>query len=786
MDYLTQAKIFDALKLKAVPCERESKRPLKHPGWRDLITTDIITADYGTPDAIAVLCGSLSKNLFCIDFDLKNGDGIDFFEDYMNLLENDNPFLYQQMVCGRTQSGGYHIYGYAPQPGGSKKLARTDKKKDLIEIRGEGGYCVVPPTEGYQFIRGSLESIPTLTQQEYEYLQALAKCFDEYVPEDIPEYVPKGGQIAGDSPLNRYDNETDPCQILKDLGYRQIRGNSTQIHFNRPNARNRNGTDATVYLDKKHIHFWSPVSNAVLPDTDRNYKPSQFLVFTRYNGDFQAAAKDLAANYKMELPIENSISQSKPVVPKSIAEDNIEPEITPTIIIENPAEASERRIHKYRIEAFAEPKLRDGVNLTEVLLTEAYESLHLIDKDFIREELIKFYKDNEDLFGINKIKNGFEKFEKWMLASFVIRRNVVNFSTQILHKRNLEATGYDENSIYNLAKKLGYKATMQDVKAFLADTRYIVRYDPIAEYFENLDKNHIVQNPDAIAHLASFVSVADEHKDFWPTMLRKALIRSVAAGIGGYVNREAIVLCDPKERAGKTSFIRFINPWGVKQYFCAEVIINNKDQMFRIAQNFVYLIDEIGSERYNRKVMDFLKVILSKESVNDRKVYGIDPIFMERKVNFWGTTNLPYLQEGENTRWISIPITAINHDYHNYITGKSEVNIDDVWKEAYDAYRAGEPYELTPQERDIQESINKDWIVGNEAINIIDSYCHHAGGSWKTIGEIMKLLDVSNSNLARRISANGLLQAFKSRGFDVRKVMGDNGYKIEQVFVNVK
>lgn len=771
-DYQAIAEALQSLGLKGIPVS--GKEPCKNKGYRDLIGEALVMPDpgKGTPDGVAILCGlKWSSGFVCIDFDLKNGDGVDFFEEWFGLVPQD---LQSRLTVARTPSGGYHAYVKIDFEVRSEKLARNAEKKDLIETRGEGGYCIVPPSKGYTLIQNKISTTPKITKEEWDTLISIARCFNDYVPEEHITYVPKGGPVEGDSPLNRYDSEVSPQEILEGLGYRALHSHKTQIHYNRPDARNKNGVDATVYVDQNVIHFWSPVSNASLPDTDRNYKPSQFLVFTQYDGDFSRAAKDLAIKYNMSPVVVGSAENHKP----------IKPQIIPPVESPNELEKLHREF-SHMMDGVLEDYVRKGVNLTEETmdgLRERFVELYEKDGGEFVQYVVKYYRENEEFFNIDNQPNAFKRLEQFITGSFRIKRNVLTFSTVIVNKRTDEPTNYDENSIFNLCKRAGYKVSMQDVKSILNDPRYFSIEDPVEIYFNSL-KDRVAKNPNAIHDLAAHITVEDGHEAFWQVMFRKALIRSVAQGIGDYTNREAIVLCHTQERAGKTSFIKFLNPWGPEKYYSDEVIINHKDQMFRICQNFVYLIDEIGSDRYGPKTMDHLKLILSKSSVNERITYAIQNTFMRRKVTFWGTTNLPYLTQGENSRWISIPIKNIDHNYNNYITGVQNIDIDDVWQEAYEAYMAGETYELTVEEREIQSRLNMDWVVGNEAGGLVDTYLGHGEANWKTIEEVMSILENSNQTMARRVNAKNLTEALRSRGFE-EKLVNKHGRKI-RVF-NVK
>jgi hypothetical protein len=107
---------------------------------------------------IAVICGAVSGGLEVIDFDLKNDLTGDLYQRYCALIPED---LLAKLHIVKTRSGGYHFYYRCEVIEGNKKLAArpaTEKElKDtphqkqfvLIETRGQGGYVVAPPSEGY-------------------------------------------------------------------------------------------------------------------------------------------------------------------------------------------------------------------------------------------------------------------------------------------------------------------------------------------------------------------------------------------------------------------------------------------------------------------------------------------------------------------------------------------------------------------------------------------------------------------------------------------------------------
>jgi len=784
IDYKKESEILYSLGMSALPVR--GKETLLKKGYRDKMVVGLnepqIPSEWhikniGEIDGVAVLCGQYSGGLICLDFDLKNGDGEDFYSEFCSLIR-DEPF-YEGLIHATTPSGGKHIWWrFVGMDRRSEKLARTKDKKDLIETRGTGGYALVSPSQGYVWDGLGWEGLTVLSEEHTDQILSIARCLDEYVETEVPVYIPKEGPPQGpDSPFNRFDANNTGADLLQQRGFRVIRDSPTQTHFNRPGAKNRNGVDATWYKEKNEIRIWS-TSTGLVQDTDRNYKPYQLLVFSKYMGDFKKAAGELARQFNMPIIEKMEVRPLAKAAPVQILKEEVVSPPHKRQEVFAPGLEIKNMVAERRLEGWVRERIRKEVSLTQTLIDSAINDHIEIKPELVGDLVRKFYEQHKDEFGEDNIKMPYLKAEHFLNKHFVIRRNSVLLSTSFLKKGSLEETNLNENSIWNLMQKAGIKVSQAQVKSMINDPQYFKVFDPFKEYFEGLSsrkggKGHIEK-------LSSFIKVTPDVQEFWNSMFRKALIRTVAGAIGNYPNRECITLCSPQQRIGKTWFIRNLNPWGTEKYFSDEIIIQNKDQMFRICQNLIYLIDEIGQRAVNEKMSDFLKMLISKQSVNERRLWENDTTNLPRKVTFWGSTNLPYLYPGENTRWISIPVMDIDHDYNNHITKVKEVDIDDVWAEAYHAYLDGENFELTGQERETQEFFNKDWIVGNEAMGLVDTYVRPVpdGSKWMSSEEIMGLLVASSPNIIRRVNARNLTEALRSRNIPHTYAKNIHGYKV--------
>lgn len=136
----------------------------------------------------------LTKNLFCIDVDLKvfetSQDKDNFFNKFKDFLISFGIDFYEKLVIESTKSKGLHYYFYAPdlqvKNSVDKNLAYY-KTKPLIEFLKVKVTCF--PTANYEFIQGDLFNIPALTNSEFSKLVDTCKEFCDK-PKEAPVPAP--------------------------------------------------------------------------------------------------------------------------------------------------------------------------------------------------------------------------------------------------------------------------------------------------------------------------------------------------------------------------------------------------------------------------------------------------------------------------------------------------------------------------------------------------------------------------------------------------------------------
>ena len=246
----------------------------------------------------------------------------------------------------------------------------------------------------------------------------------------------------------------------------------------------------------------------------------------------------------------------------------------------------------------------------------------------------------------------------------------------------------NEDSLYIKVRESDIKISKSDIQSILKSD-FVVRYDPIRTFFENL-KPYEEGEPDYIELLANYVK-ADNQEEF-NKHFKKHLIRTVKCGFElFYFNKQAFILVHITQNSGKTTFCRFLCPPELIQYF-AEDISTDKDGLILLAKNFLINLDELSS--LQKAEINALKSYFSKTSINVRLPYQSKNSNISRRASFIGSTNLAQFLSDEtgSVRWLSFSINSIDFNY------SKDIDINNVWRQAYHLYKRGVNPELTKDE----------------------------------------------------------------------------------------
>jgi hypothetical protein len=296
------------------------------------------------------------------------------------------------------------------------------------------------------------------------------------------------------------------------------------------------------------------------------------------------------------------------------------------------------------------------------------------------------------------------QIKNYLKHHYDFRRNIVANSIEYCVRG---VNNWETLREYDLIDELldeSFKSVEQSLTAFLGSSQ-VIDYDPFRGYFESLPEWDGV---DHITKLANFVTADD--KMWWHTMFKKALVRNCACATGFVnYNKQCIVLFGGSN-AGKSMFIRFLVPPFLEKYFNENPNIANrddKDARLSIAKNFITNLDDVGNIR--EPELKELKSTFSKESINERLIYDRSNTRMVRKTTFWGTTDKEefLIDEQGNVRWVIVRIKSILHDEGGDRGYSKNIDMNNVWAQAYHLLKSGFKFTLSQEEIEYSEQNNK-------------------------------------------------------------------------------
>jgi hypothetical protein len=261
---------------------KPDKRPTIE--WRKYMTDTPTEAElskfFANGAGIALVAGKVQ----CLDFDEKYSAGI--FARFVKRSEEVGlDFLIGELIRQKTPSGGYHlVWRCDGRPIRNLKLAEKPNHECMIETRGEGGYFLIAPSNGYTIEHGDWSSIPTISEEDRDALLSLARSFDERPPIESP----KADQSLGHdvTPGDDYDFRADIPALLRSHGWKSSGG--SEKYWTRP-GKNR-GISASWDVVPGRLFVFSS-STAFEPN--HVYRPWHIYAVLECGSDFRRAATEL-------------------------------------------------------------------------------------------------------------------------------------------------------------------------------------------------------------------------------------------------------------------------------------------------------------------------------------------------------------------------------------------------------------------------------------------------------------------------------------------------------------
>lgn len=274
---------------RVLPIKPGMKRPPMS-AWQDAATTDteILTswwtglyADHGIG-----VCAGEQSGVFIVDIDCAGGKtGYDSWRDLLDTYGE-----IPEGPCVITPSGGMHLYFQWPQ--GRRVGTNAARLGQHIDVRGEGGQCVAPPTviggNAYQWEADTFDlPLPEAPEWLLELLTA---------PEPAPAaQLPRTPIGDGDGPIARYNAAISWDQLLRDDGWSYVKTDRAgHAYWLRPELGHPHTAEWSASVGHAGVDLLHCFTSTVpWLEVDRSYNKFQYYARRQFNGDEKAAARQI-------------------------------------------------------------------------------------------------------------------------------------------------------------------------------------------------------------------------------------------------------------------------------------------------------------------------------------------------------------------------------------------------------------------------------------------------------------------------------------------------------------
>ena len=374
--------------------------------------------------------------------------------------------------------------------------------------------------------------------------------------------------------------------------------------------------------------------------------------------------------------------------------------------------------------------------------------------------------------------NKFTITEEYLNDKYIIRYNVVSNKFEYKKNEDEKYRELNENNLFVRLQKDNINISLNNLVALLKSD-FVNEFNPFTAYFMSLPEWD--GQTDYIGELISYLKSQDEKR--LESHFRKWIVRAVRTAIDdNYYNKQAFVLVSNKQNSGKSTFCRFLCPPILKEYII-ENIGTDKDSLIAITENFLINLDELSTAE--KAEINAFKSMFSKDKVKARLTYDKRASVHVRRASFIGSTDRWEFLTDENgsVRWLCFDIKYIDWNY------SKSINIDLVYSQAFHLLvKTKFQYELTPEEIEENDRINKRYQVGSPERDLIQKYLKPSKKEKGAFFTATDVLEYITQFTTIKLSPERIGKELKFLGFE-RSVMYQDGnsrygYFVEEISYN--
>tara|TARA_R110000868_G_scaffold153065_2_gene378385 strand:- start:1889 stop:4297 length:2409 start_codon:yes stop_codon:yes gene_type:complete len=413
--------------------------------------------------------------------------------------------------------------------------------------------------------------------------------------------------------------------------------------------------------------------------------------------------------------------------------------------------------------------IRRGIPMGSIDIEEL-AATHYISTVRVTQIVSSLYDKFAHEFGILN-KPIISQIEVFLANKYDLRRDII---TGTLFSKYSHEKVWSKAKLENIWRDVQiarYKFGFDDLKRLLTSD-FVPTVNLWEEYFESI--KGLDADRDYIKELASHIQcTSPKEQQYFEMMFKKMLVRTIkCALVDSYPNRYVFVLSSKTQSNGKSWFIRWLSPFDNQEYYAENPLEDNKDSRIRLAETFIYNLEELAS--ITKFEINRLKATVSQVGSRERKPYGHSADSMVRRCSFYASTNnSDFLTDDVNTRWLCFDINRIDWKYSK-VCDKNQ-----IWGQAYSLFKSGFDCELTDKECEVRDTKNLDYRSNSLEGELLQKYFENAdkdalGCRFMTTTSILQTLSSLTKDSRVTIHAVSLGKALSR--LDFKKVRTNNMY----------
>jgi len=293
------------------------------------------------------------------------------------------------------------------------------------------------------------------------------------------------------------------------------------------------------------------------------------------------------------------------------------------------------------------------------------------------------------------------------------------------------------------------------------------KYHPVRVYLDSLVW-------DGKDHFAALMGKLETSSPMADVFFKKWLIGAIAKVLNGEQNFMLVLVA--AQGIGKSRLARWFAPLQ-RLFYEGAIRPDDKDSLLRLLNNWIWEVAELDATT-RKSDRSSLKHIVSAKMVKIRVPYGRYDIEKPAAASFIGTVNpdgTGFLNDPSgNRRFAIVELDGIDWSY-------TDIDIAQLWAQVYAMYKAGEAWELTPDEQTAQNETNERHTTRAFIEDVLDAnfvFDPEDTKSFFTTNDLVSLLEGMGLKQAQFRIKGDLYTAMAKRGIERsrRRVDGKRQY----------